>query len=125
MKQKTSLMLLELVIMLLVFAVAAALCLQAFAWAQRATTQSSQKDLAYSRAQAAAEQLKNSAGDFEALGGKYEDGCCLMALENALTLKAQPLQLEQVGLAGARVCVYAPDGSCLAQIDVCWQEEIP
>ena len=124
MKQKQALMLIELVVMLLVFALAAALCLQAFAWAQTTTLQSSRKDLVYNRAQEAAEQLKNTAGDYEALGGRLENGSYHLWLEDGLVLRAEPLQLQQAGLGGARICVYDAEGSCLVQLEVCWQEEV-
>ena len=87
MKNKTPLVLMELVIMLLVFAVAAGLCLRAFAGAERISRTGAEDDRAIAAAQNGAELTKFYAGDLETAaaerGGAWDgvswrftvDGC--------------------------------------------------
>ncbi len=70
-KNKGILSLLELTVMLAVFALAAALCLQAFAQADRISRQAEATDRATALAQNAAEILQNAQGDREALTAYY------------------------------------------------------
>ena len=62
---KTPLFLMELIIMLLVFSVSAAICLQVFAGARRISDASRRLDIAVMQAQTAAECWKASYGDLE------------------------------------------------------------
>lgn len=87
MKNKTPLVLMELVIMLLVFAVAAGLCLRAFAGAERISRTGVEDDRAVAAAQNGAELTKFYLGDLETAaaerGGTWDgvswrftvDGC--------------------------------------------------
>lgn len=87
MKNKTPLVLMELVIMLLVFAVAAGLCLRAFAGAERISRTGAEDDRAVAAAQNGAELTKFYSGDLETAvaerGGAWDgvswrftvDGC--------------------------------------------------
>lgn len=63
MKNKTSLVLMEQLIMVLVFALAAALCLQVFVEADRISQETACRDEAVLMAQNAAEILKATSGD--------------------------------------------------------------
>ena len=65
MKNKISLLLMEQLVMVLVFALAAALCLSAFVSADRISRETAQRDEAVALAQNAAEVLKATAGDGE------------------------------------------------------------
>ena len=60
---KTPLFLMELIIMLLVFSISAAVCLQVFAGAKRISAESSRLDTAVIQAQNAAECWKATKGD--------------------------------------------------------------
>lgn len=62
---KTPLFLMELIIMLLVFSVSAAICLQVFAGARRISDESHRLDIAVMQAQTAAECWKAAHGDLE------------------------------------------------------------
>ena len=62
-RSKTPLFLMELVIMLLVFSVSAAVCLQVFSGARNISAESRRLDLATMEAQKAAEYWKASHGD--------------------------------------------------------------
>ena len=65
MRSKAPLTMLEQAIMLLVFALAAVLCLQAFVWADSASKDIADMDAALIQAQSAAEVLKGCRGDME------------------------------------------------------------
>ena len=62
---KTPLFLMELLIMLLVFSISAAICLQVFAGARRISDESRRLDLAVMQAQTAAECWKASHGNLD------------------------------------------------------------
>ena len=62
MRSKAPLALMEQMVMVLVFALAAALCLQAFALADRISRQNAERDQALVAAQNAAEQVKQVRG---------------------------------------------------------------
>ena len=62
---KTPLFLMELLIMLLVFSISAAICLQVFAGARRISDESRRLDLAVMQAQTAAECWKASYGNLD------------------------------------------------------------
>lgn len=81
MKNRSTLTLLELLLMVLVFALAAALCLRAFVWSADTSAQDKEKAVSERNCQAVAEVLKAEKGDIEALleklgwslwGGKSE-----------------------------------------------------
>ena len=65
MKSKAPLLLMEQMIMLLVFALAAALCLQAFVRSDEMSRQSEDRDRAVTLCQSAAEAVRHSRGDLE------------------------------------------------------------
>ena len=65
MRSKAPLALMEQMVMVLVFALAAALCLQAFALADRISRQNAERDQALVAAQNAAEQVKQVRGDWD------------------------------------------------------------
>lgn len=76
-RDKTSLLLMEQLVALLVFALAAAICLQAFVTADRRSRTMEAKDRAAVLCQNAAETLRNSGGDLAAaaksLNAQYAD----------------------------------------------------
>ena len=65
MRNKAPLALMEQLVMILVFALAAVLCLQVFVVSDRLSRESEARDRAVTAAQNAAETLKSCAGDFE------------------------------------------------------------
>ena len=138
MKNRSTLMLLELVIMLLVFLLAAALCLRAFAWADTRSAEGSREDMALLQAQNAAEVLKSANGDFAAaaklLGGQWDGTIwCLQFDENwepasqggAFTLQAQQTENDKDYLGSALLRILDKQGNTLAQLGICWQEVAP
>ena len=69
MKQKTSLLLMEQLVMILVFALAAALCLQIFAKADAISQETARRDRAVVLARNAAELLKATGGIVQGMSG--------------------------------------------------------
>ena len=116
MKNKTPLMLMEQLIMILVFALAAAICIRAFMLSDGISSQNSQRDRAALLAQNAAETLK-SCGDMSdaalALGGMYGDGMFTVLYEDnsasvsesEYILRVQELERPAADLYSAAVSV--------------------
>ena len=94
MKNKAPLALLEQVIMLLVLAVAAAVCLHLFASAGLQAEQNRLQDRAMEQVQNTAEVIKSHTGDMEKAalltGGSYEDGV-LTVSDSRFTVTAEPI----------------------------------
>ena len=138
MRSKAPLALMEQMEMVLIFALAAALCLQAFALSDRLSRESEARDGAVVLAQNAAEICKHSRGDFaqlertlggEALGYNWTIlyGETLepvtSAAEAVYEVVVRPEAAEVSGLGRATVSVFElSDGKLLFQIPVGWQE---
>lgn len=134
MRSKAPLTLIEQAVMLLVFALAAVLCLKALVWADTQSAVSAQRDRALLAAQNAAETLKACGGDFEQaaqLGGGVWDGESWIVLYDEdwnVTDDMHTYSLRAVSgesglelLGQAEVVVYQ-DELELASLEVCWQE---
>jgi len=134
MRSKAPLALLEQTIMVLVFALAAALCLRAFLWSDAASARNQARDQAVLQAESAAEVLKHSAGDFEeaarTLGGRWDGAAWTIYYDGdwqeasapaAYTLTALPQDSGHSLLGLARVEVRSGEDP-LFNLTVCWQE---
>jgi len=145
MKQsKAPLALMEQMVMLLVFALAAALCLQIFVYSDAASKRSEARDKAALLCQSVAESLRHTEGDLEAVAEMmdFPDSACtregplLEAYYNgdwtlssagayAYCLRASLVDCAQDGLGGADVkVVEAKDGGELFTLRVNWQTEV-
>lgn len=124
MKNKAPLALLEQVIMLLVLAVAAAVCLHLFASAGLQAEQNRLQDRAMEQVQNTAEVIKSHTGDMEKAalltGGSYEDGV-LTVSDSRFTVTAEPIPQKNSLLGMAKITAVS-DGEILAQLTICWQE---
>ena len=134
MRSKAPLALIEQLVMILIFAVAAALCLQAFALSERLSKDSEAQDRALLEAQNAAETLKSCEGDFEAaariLGGQWNGSQWVrlfdevwQSVESGETYRlcVTPAERENTLLGKADVTVCRGE-DCLVQLSVAWQE---
>lgn len=130
MKSRSSLVLIEQTVMILVFALTAALCLRAFLWAQDISQDAAQQDMALLRAQNAAQILKACQGDFEQAaeryGGSYTDGIWTVYYD-AQEECVQQLQVHALSnlpdlLGGASVQVSDRSGRRLVKLELRWQE---
>lgn len=109
MKQKASLILMEQLVMILVFALCAALCLQAFAEADRISRETARRDEAVLLAQNTAESLKA--------------GCPIPSAPEHLTLTVNPLPSGIPGLKKAEISVFDGEkGNLLFCLTVGYQE---
>lgn len=124
MKHKSQLRIIEQTIMILVFAVAAAICLKAFLATSEISGEIRLKDLAVTEVQNTAETLKATRGDYEKtaqlLGGTF-DGTVLKTEHEGFTVSA--VQAQGEGLPGeADVIAEDSDGNRLFEIRAAWQE---
>ena len=120
MKNKAPLALMELVIMILIFALAAALCLQAFQWASEQSQQIALRDDAVLAVQNMAEALKASGGD----AGADAAGLASQDCGGRFRIETTPLHPDEAGLGGARVRAVTPAGEELFAAEVYWQEPL-
>lgn len=108
MKNRTTLVLMEQLVMILVFALAAAICLQLFVGADRISRQTLQRDRAVEMASNGAETVKAAKGELSTvaamLDGTLTDGSVLVETEG-LSMRICLLPEEQPGLGQAQVQV--------------------
>ncbi len=125
MKNKATLTLMELAVMILVFALGAALCLQAFAWADTGSLDNRDRDLALTHAQNGAELIKHYGGDLsraaQTYGGTVTGECWQFTTGEGFLLEAAcregtPLVKEFT------LTVKSAAGELLAQLPVAVQE---
>lgn len=145
MKSKAPLMLIEQIVLLLVFAFVAALCMQAFVKSEQISAQSEARDHAVVLVQSAAETLRHNNGDIarsaEELGGTVAEGILQLAYDEkwnqtdmrdngAYLLCAQPCSSDVQGLGKARVWLASSKtdtqneeaDDSLFSIEIAWQE---
>ncbi len=148
MRSRAPLALMEQMVMLLVFALAAALCLRVFATSDKLSGEGEDRDQAALLCQNAAEVIRHHGGDMgEALSGAAEDleaayaqgllwldydenwspidynTCGMGAPEAAYRLTAQGVPTETEGLLLAKVAVTAGDRA-LFSLEIAWQGEV-
>lgn len=124
MKSKSPLIMLEQLMMLLVFALAAALCLQAFVLADSQSKTTSRRDSAILEVQRTAETIKYCRGDMEKaagiLGADFDEGTLSLGCEDCSIYA----QIEDNGtefLGSARIWTEDEKGQELLAVSVAWQ----
>lgn len=142
MRSRSPLALMEQVVMVLVFALAAAVCVQAFALADRISRHNEATDRAVQLCQTAAETLKASGGDLQAaqraaavrMGGAVDDGLWYVFYDEnwspgaapdaaAYTLQVRAAQMQAGGPVKADVRVVSLEaGNELFSLTAAWQE---
>ncbi len=124
MKNKTFLPLLEQMIMILIFAIAAAFCLQGFAAANQISKRQAVLTGAVVAVQNTAEILKDSKGDYEQtadiLSGTVIDHQLHIQTED-YTLIASPIEEESLYLSSSEIQVIY-EMETLYSLTVSWQE---
>ena len=116
MKNKASLALMELTVMVLVFALAAAGCIRCFVWAKLTSEDIALRDRAAALAANTAEAVKSSNGNIEAALSQ-------VAQSEDLKVIISPLPREIPGLGEAEITVQSPSGEILFFLTTAWQEE--
>lgn len=134
MRSRSTLVLMELVVMVLVFALTGALCLRAFTWADRVSQAQADRGQALLCAQNGAQLLKSCRGDFRkaaqvhGLGNEdrwvihYSEDWQVCNEPGVFRLQAARTQEERGLLGGALIEVYDAQETLLAQLKVKWQE---
>ena len=112
MRNKASLQLMEQLVMILVFALAAALCLQIFAKSREISLETARRDQAVALGRNAAQLLKATGGDENAAEDLSRDG---------YRIEVNPIASSQQGLALAEVRVFFAD-QLIFRLDTGWQE---
>lgn len=137
MRNKAPLALEEQLVMLLVFALTAALCLKCFVWGEEAADAGARRDAAALCAQNAAEILKYARGDLAlaaAETGWVEDGAWQVCYDESwhpvqtggdYLLRARILEEDIPLLGSAEVSVLDANGRVLCALPVRWQEVSP
>ena len=124
MKNRTSLVLMEQLVMVLVFALAAALCLNIFVKADQISRETARRDEAILMAQNSAQVLKACAGDAEKaarlLGGQVTD-TGLFVVKDGYTETVTFERSEIPGLGLARIDIYLEE-ELLFSLQTGWQE---
>lgn len=136
-RDKTALMLMEQLAALLIFALAAAFCLQGFVRADKLSQAQTARDRAAALCQNAGEVLRHTGGDFDAaaqvLGAQHHDETSLMAdygedwtaagNKMRYTLGACRVETELTGLGKAELwCRDEKEETELFRLTVAWQE---
>lgn len=125
MKNKTSLLLMELLIMVLVFALASAICLRVFARSHEISEAALRQDRAVQLAQNTAETVKACADLPEAariLGAQATDDGWLLEQDGCSVLLTA-LQADTPGLSGCEIAVTYESETF--RVNVFWQEVAP
>lgn len=135
MKNRAILSLMEQTVMILVFALAAALCLRGFVLADTQSRDYADRDRALLHLQNAADTLKACGGDYTAAaalcGGSWDGTVWVIGYDEAwaecedspvFRLEVRPAGQETELLGGAALQVKGRDGVLLTQLEVRWQE---
>lgn len=135
MKNRTSLVLMEQLVMVLVFALAASVCLRAFARADRISAEISRQDRAVYLAQNGAETLKACGGDFDEaaqlLGGAVQGNRLIVSYDEnwnrtesagAYRLEIEKNSTQTPGLGQAQVRILGTGDEALFSLELAWQE---
>ena len=133
MRSKAPLAMMEQLVMVLVFALAAALCLQVFVLSDRTSRRNEARDRAVLAAQNAAEEVKSVRGDFaqaaELYGGTWNGQLWGRSYDadwardgDDYHVLVTPADSGDALLGAAEVTVYTAEGDLLFTLPVAWQE---
>ncbi len=129
MRSKAPLVLMEQIVMLLVFALAAAICLQSFVKSDQLSEASAARDQAVIVAQNTAEMLKSMGSDGHTVAGVYiHYDANWQTTDSALaryTLTASRTDTGVPGMAAANIVVQdTSNGKLLFELEIAWQESL-
>lgn len=133
MRSKAPLALMEQLVMVLVFALAAALCVQVFVLSDRTSRRNEARDRAVLTAQNAAEEVKSVRGDFalaaDLYGGTWNGQLWGRSYDadwardgDDYHVLVTPADSGDALLGAAEVTVYTAEGDLLFTLPVAWQE---
>lgn len=124
-RSKAPLALMEQIIMILVFALTAAVCLQAFVYSSNLSEQGDQKNLAAAHAQEVVETCKVLSGDLDQVqlklsGERTERGLSVFYKEDRMTVILEITEQSE-WLARAKVSVQDENRKEIYSVDTAWQ----
>lgn len=129
MKNKASLVLLEQLVMILVFSLAAAVCLRIFVWSDQTSRELELRDRAVVLCQNAAETLKAEGAleaGAEALGTVLQDNIWSVSCDGEIRLELEEKKSGIPGLGAAEIrAVAVKTEEVLFSITAGWQEVAP
>lgn len=113
--------------MILVFALASAVCLQAFVYADNLSKKGERTEKAMNKAQIVTEYCKGSQGNLDkvckTLGGKrQDDGFAISYKEEEMELTLQVMESTKY-IEKALIIVCEPDGGEIYRMETAWQKE--
>lgn len=125
-RSKAPLALMEQIIMILVFALASAVCLQAFVYSDTLSKQGELRDLAVMRAQEMAEYCKAEQGDLDRVGvmlgaSRTSDGIEADYPEDSIHVALQVVESDDY-IEKANISVTTADGEEIFCIPISWQK---
>lgn len=121
-RSKAPLALMEQIIMILVFALAAAVCLQAFVYSDTLSKQGERRDLAVNRAQEVAEYCKAQGGDLDQVSAMMQAERTMDGLKLVSDGMSVILRVEQSDeyMEKAKISVLGADGEEIYSIPIAW-----
>lgn len=114
MKNKASLVLMELLVMVLIFALAAAGCVRCFVWAVQTAEETALQDRAVNLAQNTAEAIQ-STGDIDA-------AMALQRIPEGLALQVEEIPSGMPGLKEAQILITGVGEREILSLHIAWQE---
>lgn len=125
-RSKAPLALMEQIIMILVFALTAAVCLQAFVYSNTLSKKGENENLAAAHAQEVIEYCKMLSGDLDQVcsslsGERTEAGLKVYYQDDKMTVNLSVTDTSQ-WLEKARVSVELEDGQEIFSLDTAWQK---
>ena len=124
-RSKAPLALMEQIIMILVFALTAAVCLQAFVYSNQLSVKGDQENLAASHAQEVVEHCKTMSGDLDQvqsqLSGERAGDSLTVAYEKDHMTVVLKITEKTDWLAKAKVRVLDEKGQEIYSVDTAWE----
>lgn len=125
-RSKAPLALMEQIIMILVFALTAAVCMQAFVYSSSLSKQGENKNIAAGYAQEVAEYCKTEKGNIDLIcqqlsGKRTEDGFTVSYKEDEMNVYVQMVESPTV-LQKAKVTVKSNDAIEYYSMEIAWQK---
>lgn len=126
-RSKAPLALMEQIIMILVFALAAAACLQAFVYASRVSEEGEKRDLAIVRVQELAEYSKYVHGDMARIRSHFSgeasgQGVTVSYPEDGMQMSLSVISQDE-WMEKASVCMKDMEGTVIYEVTAAWQKE--
>ena len=126
MKSRSVLTQIEFTIMILIFAVSAAVCLKIFTYADTYSERNAEKNNAQIILQSSAELIKSESGNFalcaEISGGEADESSWVIIYDDGSFMKAVRVASENPLLGKAKL-QFCKNNETISALEIAWQEE--